>query len=58
LKKFRFTGTLEDESLEQVLNVMSFTVPINYKIKGKNVVFTEKEGFDAIYKKLNDETPM
>jgi transmembrane sensor len=52
LKKFRFTGTLMDESLEQVLNVMTCTAPINYKIKGKNVVFTEKIGFEDIYMKL------
>jgi transmembrane sensor len=52
LRNFRFTGTLFDESLEQVLQVMSYSAPINYKIKGKDVVITEKENFDEIYQKL------
>lgn len=52
LKNFRFTGTLLDESLEQVLQVMSFSAPINFRVKGKDVFFTEKDDFDEIYRKL------
>lgn len=52
LKHFRFTGTLLDEPLEQVLKVMSFTAPLNYEISGKNVTLSEKENFEKIYKKL------
>lgn len=55
LKNFRFTGTLLDEPLEQVLKVMSFTAPINYEINGKIVTFKEGNNFDNIYKKLYDE---
>lgn len=55
LMNFRFTGTLLDEPLEQVLKVMSFTAPLTYEIKGKNVVFKEKENFDNIYKKLYED---
>ncbi len=52
LKHFRFTGTLLDEPLEQVLKVMSVTAPINYEINGKKVTLKEKENFERIYKKL------
>jgi ferric-dicitrate binding protein FerR (iron transport regulator) len=52
LKDFRFTGTLFDESLEQVLQVMSYSAPINCKIKGKEVIITEKANFEEIYQKL------
>ncbi len=55
LKHFRFTGTLLDEPLEQVLKVMSFTAPLNYEISGKNVTLSEKENFEKIYKKLYKE---
>lgn len=37
LKKFKFSGILEDESLEQVLFAMQLTAPINYSIEGKVV---------------------
>ena len=43
LKSFRYNGTLPDESLEQVLNVMSLVSPIKYNIKGKTVVFSENK---------------
>ncbi len=39
LKKIRFTGTLMEESLEQVLEVISFASPVVYRIEGANVYF-------------------
>jgi ferric-dicitrate binding protein FerR (iron transport regulator) len=55
LRNFRFTGTLLDEPLEQVLKVMSFTAPLKYEINGKKVTFTESENFETIYRKLYRE---
>lgn len=55
LKQFRFTGTLLDEPLEQVLKVMSVTAPISYEINGKKVTLKEKENFERIYKKLYND---
>lgn len=56
LKSFRFTGTLLDEPLEQVLKVMTITAPINYEMNGKKVTLSEKENFEQIYRKLyNDD---
>lgn len=37
LKKFRFTGVLLDETLEQVLNAIKLTAPISYSLNGKTV---------------------
>ena len=41
LKSLRYNGTLPDESLEQVLNVMKMVSPIKYTIRGKTVIFSE-----------------
>jgi transmembrane sensor len=41
VKKFRFTGTLEDETLQQVLDVIKLTAPIDYSLKGKEVTIHE-----------------
>lgn len=43
LKLFRYNGTLPDESLEQVLNIMSMVSPVKYTVKGKTVVFSENK---------------
>jgi len=37
LKSYRFTGTIMDESLEQVLFAMQVSAPIRFKIEGKTV---------------------
>lgn len=43
LKTIKFTGTLKDESLEQVLSAMRIAAPIEYKIKGKVVELNENK---------------
>jgi ferric-dicitrate binding protein FerR (iron transport regulator) len=45
LKSFRYTGTLLNESLEQVLRAMTLVSPIHYKVEGKNVVFSVNPNF-------------
>jgi transmembrane sensor len=37
IKQYKFTGTLKDETLEQVLNIIKITAPIEYKIKEHTV---------------------
>ena len=37
LKRYPFSGTLTDETLEQVLEIMKSTVPISYTVKHKTV---------------------
>jgi ferric-dicitrate binding protein FerR (iron transport regulator) len=52
LKVFRFTGTLQDESIEQVLKVISLSSPIVFDIDGKQVNFHNNEEFAKKYKGL------
>jgi transmembrane sensor len=41
LRNFRFSGTLGDETLQQVLNVIKLSAPIDYSIDGKLVTIKE-----------------
>ncbi|HUX59034.1 MAG TPA: FecR domain-containing protein [Bacteroidales bacterium] len=38
IKEYRFSGILLDETLEQVLNVIRLTAPVDYFLDGKNVL--------------------
>ncbi len=37
IKRYRFSGTLKDETLQQVMEVIRFSSPISYKIQGQTV---------------------
>jgi transmembrane sensor len=41
IKRYRFSGTLEDETLTQVLDVIKLTAPIDYELNGKEVKIFE-----------------
>jgi len=43
IKKYRFSGVLLDETLEQVLNVIKLTAPIDYLLDGKVVLMVSNE---------------
>jgi len=43
LKRFRFTGTLENETLTQVLDVIKLSAPIEYKLQGRTVLISENK---------------
>jgi hypothetical protein len=45
LKSFRYTGTLLNESVEQVLRAKTLVSPIPYKVEGKNVIFSVNPEF-------------
>ncbi len=57
IKKFRFTGVLLDETLEQVLNAIRLTAPITYHLDGKTVYLSSDlnsmNGFSKYVKKDN-----
>ncbi len=55
LKKFRFTGTIKDESLEQVLEVIRLTTPLEYSVNGKVVEFKEDIANKELYRDLYNE---
>jgi len=52
LKSFRFTGTLANESIEQVLRAMSLTAPIDFEVDGNTVIFKENIEFKKKYRDL------
>lgn len=43
LKAFRFSGTLENETLTQVLDVIKLSAPLEYKLQGKTVMIFENK---------------
>jgi ferric-dicitrate binding protein FerR (iron transport regulator) len=55
LKSYRFTGTLLAEPIDQVLEVMSISAPISFKIKGRVVTLSENKHFEEINKSLYNQ---
>jgi transmembrane sensor len=55
LKTYRFTGTIIAEPIEQVLEVMSISAPINFKLKGKVVTLSENINFQDLNKRLYNQ---
>lgn len=41
IKNLKFTGTIDNTNIETVLNTLSFTSPINYKIKDSAIILYE-----------------
>jgi transmembrane sensor len=55
IKRIRFSGILLDETLEQVLNVIELTAPINYYLEGKIVYLsTDREKLDNYSRHLKE----
>ena len=52
LKRYKFSGTLTDETLEQVLNIIKITAPIKYTIENKDVYFTEDKSSIKSYDQM------
>lgn len=55
LKTFRFTGVIIAEPIEQVLEVMSISAPISFKLKGRTVTLSENKSFEELNKNLYDQ---
>jgi len=51
LKNYKFSGTLAEETFEQVLKIIQLSAPIKYSITSNNVVFS----VDPLYKKKYDK---
>jgi transmembrane sensor len=52
LQHYRFTGTLKDETLEQVLNLIKLSAPIDYQIQNNEVYLNENKSFKNSYDEL------
>jgi hypothetical protein len=49
---FRFSGTLKDETLEQLLFAIRSTAPVDYNIEGNKVVLTQNKTLKRQYEKM------
>jgi transmembrane sensor len=52
LKSYRFTGTILAEPIEQVLEVMSITAPLGFKLNGRVVTLSEDNNLIEVNKNL------
>ena len=52
IKLYKFSGTLQDETLQQVLDVIKVSAPINYQIRGKDILLKLNTERINIYNKL------
>jgi ferric-dicitrate binding protein FerR (iron transport regulator) len=52
IKRFRFTGTLEDETLQQVMDAIKISAPIDYTIVGKTVIIERNDKRVPAFEKL------
>jgi ferric-dicitrate binding protein FerR (iron transport regulator) len=56
IKKHRFSGVLLDETLQQVIDVIKLTSPVNYRMDGKTVLlFSNNEKAGKSIKNLNKD---
>jgi transmembrane sensor len=49
LNQYTFTGTFNNETLEQILDIIKLTAPINYQINKGVVIITEEQKRKATY---------
>ena len=52
IKDFHLTGTLEEESIEQVLRALQLTLPINYKINQRELTLSINQNKIDNYRRL------
>jgi ferric-dicitrate binding protein FerR (iron transport regulator) len=52
IKRFRFSGTLADETLQQVMDVIKISSPIDYTIVGKTVIIERNDKRVPQFEKL------
>lgn len=52
LEEFKLTGTIEEESIEQVLNAIKLTIPVEYEINHRLVTLRSDERLTDKYTKI------
>jgi len=53
IKKYHFTGTLQNETIEQVLVILRHTIPLKYKIDKGLITISEDESLMKEFKSAN-----
>lgn len=54
IKQFHFSGTFQNESIEQVLTAISFSSPVAFVIKGRNISLKINKEMSGRYKNLTN----
>ena len=54
LPKYKFSGTFEDEPIEEVLRALSLAAPVKFNLKGNQVILSRNNKFKEAYKSLYD----
>jgi hypothetical protein len=54
LRNYKFTGTIENETLEQILDAFKLTAPIDYKINHDTVFLTLNRTLNEKYKRITE----
>ena len=54
LPRYKFSGTFEDEPIEEVLRALSLAAPIKFSLKGNQVTLSRNNKFKDAYKSLYD----
>ena len=52
LPRYRFSGTFEDEPIEEVLRALALAAPVNFSLKGNQVILSRNNKFKDAYKSL------
>ncbi len=52
IKQFHFSGTFQNESIEQVLTAISYSSPVTYQIRGRNISLKINKDMTGRYKSL------
>ncbi len=53
IKKYHFTGTLQNETIEQVLVILRHTIPLKYKVDKGLITISEDERLEKEFKLAN-----
>ncbi|MDX9881045.1 MAG: DUF4974 domain-containing protein [Prolixibacteraceae bacterium] len=56
IKNYKFSGTLKDETIQQVLEVIKFSAPVDYKMSGKEVTLVVNPATIDSYTKFLKKT--
>ena len=51
MKKYRFTGTPGNTSLESILQILSLTSPLSYEVRDSMIILRENVKQKAYYEK-------
>ncbi|HBL74816.1 MAG: hypothetical protein A2W90_07955 [Bacteroidetes bacterium GWF2_42_66] len=58
IKAYKFSGTLKDETIQQVMDVVKFSAPIDYKMNGREITLIMNtatiNSYDKFLKKTNE----